>query len=226
MSGARIWPLLAIVSGLATLGVFVAFNLLPAVSAAYAPGTLSDAVSAFQRAETMADIAAVFGDPPRAAIVAAQDSVNTLDLYAFIPAYTLFLVAGAAMLAGGVRQPMAWLAIAPALVGAGADIVETLQQLRLTADWNNSAEQLPIAPAHWAKYAALGCNGLGVAALVLLGARKRWVLGVLALAPLPCVLVVWTGFVDDTRLFSAAFGLYWIALLVVAMREALRPSGH
>ncbi len=222
MSGARVWPLLTIFGGLATLAVFVGFNLLPAVSVAYAPGALSEAVSAFQRAETMADINAVFGDPPSAAIIAAQDAVNTLDLYAFIPAYSLFLAAGAAMLAGGLRRPVAWLAIAPALIGAGADVAETLQQVRLTADWSNPAAQLPIAPMHWLKYAGLGCNGLGVAALALLGARKRWALGFSALAPLPCVLLVWAGIVDDTRVFSATFALYWIALLVTAVVGALR----
>lgn len=218
----KLWPLFTIIGGLATLAVFVGFNVLPAVSAAYAPGTLSDAVSAFQRAESMADITAVFGDPPGAALIAAQDAVNTLDLYAFIPAYTLFLVAGALMLADGPRQPLAWGAIIAALIGAGADVVETLQQLRLTADLNDAAAQLPIAPMHWLKYAALGANGLGVAALVLLGARKRWALGVLALGPLPCVLAVWAGAADDARLFSAAFALYWIALLVIACAEALR----
>jgi|CXWL01.1.fsa_nt_gi hypothetical protein len=221
----RFWPLLTIAGGLATLGVFVGFNFMPAVSTVYSQGTVGDAVSLFQRAETVADIAAVFGEPPSAAIIAAQDAINRLDLYGFIPAYTLFLVAGAAVLAGGVRKPLAWAAIAPALVGAGADVVETLQQLRLTADMSNAAAHLPIAPAHWVKYAALGANGFGVAAIALLGARKRQVLAVLALAPLPCVLTVWAGFADDTRLFSAAFGFYWVALLVLAIMEMVRAKG-
>jgi hypothetical protein len=225
VSGARLWPLLTIAGGLAALGVFVAFNVLPEVSAVYAPGSVGEAVSAFQRAETLEDLAAVFGAPARAELIAAQDAVNTLDLYAFIPAYALFLVAGAWTLAGGARQPAAaWVAITAALAGAGADIVETAQQLRLTADYSNAAAHLPIAPAHWAKYAALGVNALGVSAMALLGARKRPILGVLGLAPLPCVLAVWAGLIEDTRLFSAAFGLYWIALLGLAVMTWVRAK--
>ncbi len=222
MSGARLWSWLAILGGMATLAIFVGFNFLPAVTAVYAPGTLGEAVSAFQRAASMADLVAVFGDPPSAALLAAQDAVNRLDLYGFVPAYTLFLVAGAAMLAGGARQPMAWLAIGPALFGAGADAVETLAQLRLIADWENAAAHLPIAPWHWAKYLGLACNGLGVAAIALLGARKRYVLGALALLPLPCVLAVWGGLIADAQSLSAVFALYWVALLAHAVISAKR----
>jgi hypothetical protein len=222
VNGARIWPLLAIAGGLATLVIFVGFNFLPAVTAAYAPGTLGEAESTFQRAASMADLFAVFDNPPSAARLAAQDAVNKLDLYGFVPAYTLFLVAAAAMLAGGARQPLAWLAIAPALVGAGADAVETLAQLRVLADWEHAAAQLPIAPWHWAKYMALAGNGVGVAAIALLGARKRYLLGVLAMAPLPCVLAVWSGLIADARVFSVAFALYWVVLLAHAFMGAKR----
>lgn len=225
MSSARLWPALTIVGGLATLGVFVGFNLLPQVVAAYAPGTLSEAVSEFQRAEILSDLAALFGDPPDAGIIAAQNAVNLLDLYGFVPAYTLFLVASAAMLAGGARRALAWAAILPALIGAGADAVETVRQLQITADWPNAEAQLPLAPWHWAKYLGLACNGLGVALIGVLGARKRYLLGVLALLPLPCVLAVWSGWLDDTRLFSAAFALYWTAMLAIAIMEAARAKG-
>lgn len=221
---ARVWPLTALAFGLVTLGVFVAFSMMPAVSAFYAPGDVGLAISEFQRAATMADLASVFGDPPDPAAIAAMDAINTLDLYAFIPAYAVFLMAAAAMLAGGLRQRLAWPAIAFALVGAGADVVETFLQLRVTADWDNAAAALPIAPWHWVKYAALALNGLAVAAICFLAARKRWILGAVALLPAPCVIAAYAGWAEP-RLFSAAFALYWIALLAVAVMELVRTKG-
>lgn len=220
----RLWPLTTLVFGAATLLVFVAFNLMPAVSAAYAPGEVGAAVSAFQRAATTDDLAALFGEPPSAAALAAMDAINGLDLYAFIPAYAVFLFAAAAMLGGGLAGRLAWAAIGFALIGALADAVETVLQLRVTADWSNAAAHLPIAPWHWIKYLALALNALAMAGLSLLAARKRWIFGVIALLPLPGVLAAWAGLVEP-RLFSAAFALCWIALLPVAGRELVRAKG-
>jgi hypothetical protein len=220
----RHWPLTTLAFGLATLGLLVAFNVMPAVSAFYAPGDVGSAISEFQRAATMADLVSVFGDPPDPAAIAAMDAINTLDLYAFIPAYAVFLLAAAAMLAGGLRQRLAWPAIAFALIGAGADAIETFMQLRVTADWDNAAAQLPIAPWHWAKYAALALNGLAVAAICFLAARRRWIMGVIALAPAPCVLAAYAGWAEP-RLFSAAFAIYWLAMLGVAVTELVRAKG-
>lgn len=220
----RFWPLTALTFGLVTLACFVAFNMMPAVSAFYAPGDVGPAISEFQRAATMADLVSVFGDPPDPRAIAAMDAINTLDLYAFIPAYAVFLLAAAAMLAGGVRQPLVWPALLFALLGAAADAVETFIQLRVTADWGNAAAHLPIAPWHWVKYAALALNGLGVAAVCLFGARRRWILGAIAVLPAPAVLAAYAG-LSEPRLFSGAFALYWIALLVLAVMETVRAKG-
>jgi hypothetical protein len=220
----RTWPLATVVFGLATLAVFVAFNLMPAVTAFYAPGDAGPAISEFQRAETMADLRSVFGDPPDPRAAAAMDAINTLDLYVFIPAYAMFLIAAAAMLAGGAARPFAWPAIALAALGAGADAVETVMQLNVTADWANAETQLPIAPWHWVKYGLLSLNGVAVALICFLSAQKRWFLGVLALAPHPIVIAAWLGMAEP-RLFSLAFALYWLALLAIAVMETVRARG-
>ena len=165
----RAWAIAASIFGLATLGVFVAFNFLPDVSAVYAPGEAANYVSAFQRSTTMADLALVFGDPADPAIIAAMDQLNTLDLFAFIPVYAIFLIAAAFMLGG--NAVLKWLAVVAALIGAGGDVVETYQQLQLTADYQNAATHLPlVAPMHWVKYAGIGLNGVFVAALCFTGA--------------------------------------------------------
>jgi hypothetical protein len=216
----RTLPLVTLLLGLATLATFVWLGMSPEVAAAYARSEVALAVSEFQRSVTAADLARVFGDPPDPAIVAAQDAINTRDLYAFIPAYTLFLIAAALMLSDK-RGTLTWAAIVFAVLGGAADAVETYIQLCITGDFANAERYLPVATWHWAKYLALALNGLAVAALCLLVARKRWIIGVIALAPLPLVLAAWAG-VTSPRLFSAAFAAYWIALLVIALIETVK----
>lgn len=218
---ARLWPLLTLLFGIATLGSFFALGAQPAVSSVYADrNEVAAEVSVFQRAETPADIAAVFGEPADAAKVSAMDALNTLDLYAFIPAYTLFLIAAAIML-GGRQSTWTWGAILFAVIGAGADVLETQRQLQLTADLSNVAAHLPIAPYHWAKYIALGMNGAAIAVVCFLGAQRRWVLMLLSAAPLPLVALSYADLLS-TRVFAMAFTLYWVALLVVAAVQLIR----
>ena len=224
MTRARLWPLATLVLGLVTLAVFLALGRQPEVSAVYGARDVANAVSAFQRAATLGDLARVFGVPPDRDVIAAMDAVNRLDLWAFIPAYVLFLAAAAIMLAGPRRGPLLWAAIGFTLIGGAADAVETATQLRLTADWEHAAAYLPIAPWHWVKYGALALNGFAVAGLCWLAEPRRWVLGAIALAPLPCVLAAWAG-LTGTRLFAAAFDVYWIALLIAAVIAMVRAKG-
>ena len=107
------------------------------------------------------------------------------------------------------------------MLGGGADAVETSLQLRITADLANAQQHLPIAPWHWIKYLTLALNGVAIAALSLVAARKRWVVGVVALIPLPLVLSAWAG-LTTPRLFSAAFAAYWVALLILAAIATVR----
>ncbi|MGD9968270.1 MAG: hypothetical protein AB7T59_17250 [Hyphomonadaceae bacterium] len=219
----RALPLLTLALGLTTLGAFVWLGMAAEVAAVYDRAEVALAVSEFQRSVTTADLARVFGDPADPAIIAAQDAINTRDLYAFIPAYTLFLLA-AALLLSGKRGPFTWVAAAFALIGGTADAVETYRQLCITRDFANAEHYLPIATWHWAKYLALGLNGLAVGFLCLLAAPRRWIMGLLALAPLPLVLLAWAG-VTSPRLFSAAFAAYWIGLLFVAAIQSVRGRG-
>jgi len=222
MSG-RALSIVTLLLGLATLGAFLWLGLAPEVTAVYDRSEVALAVSEFQRSVTPADLARVFGDPADPAIVAAQDSINTRDLWAFIPAYTLFLIAAALMLSE-TRTAITWAAVLFAVLGGAADAVETYLQLCVTGDLGNAERYLPIATWHWAKYVALALNGAAVAALCLLATRKRWIMGVIALAPLPLVMLAWAGVVSP-RLFSAAFAVYWIGVLVLAAIETVRGRG-
>ncbi len=220
---ARAWPLTTLIFGLATLGFFAALGSQPAVTAIYERSQVSQAVSAFQRAETLSDIVFVFGSPVDERVVAAQNAINTLDLYGFIPAYALFLVAAAIML-GGLRNRWTQAAIVFALLGAAFDAVETWKQLQLTADIDNAEAHLPIATWHWLKYLGLALNGVAITSLALTEEKRRWILAVIAFLPLPAVVVAYMDLAPVTA-FSAAFALYWISLLVFSVIELVRAKG-
>jgi hypothetical protein len=218
---ARAWPIATIVLGLASFAIVMAFQYLPEVRAAYAMGEFSPALSSFQRASTMADLAAVFGAPADPGKLAAMNAGNRLDLYGFIPAYTLFLIAGAATLAGGVRAPLAWLAIAPTLIGAGADVVETSRQIAIGVNYADAVPHLPLAPWCWTKYFGLAFGALGMSAISLRGARKRWALGALGFAPLLATSADALGLIALPTLMTLSNGVFWVALIVVGAIEAL-----
>lgn len=213
--------LVTAVFGVITFGLLASFRFLPEVQNAPMLGDVAGAVSLFQRAETLGDVAAQFGSPPDAASIAAMNAVNTLDLFAFIPSFTIFLIAGVFMLAGRPGGPLPWAAIILVLLGAGADVIETTRQLGVGRDVANAGAYLPIAPWHWLKYGALSLSGFLVAGICLMRAPRRWVLGVAALLPAPAVLAAYAGLVEP-RVFSVAFALYWVALLAVAIIETVR----
>ncbi|MBX9746800.1 MAG: hypothetical protein K2X34_07855 [Hyphomonadaceae bacterium] len=217
---ARIWPLATLILGLVTLGFFVALGSQPAVTAIYERTEVSQAVSLFQRAESSADLVQVFGFPVDERVVAAQNAINTLDLWGFIPAYALFLAAAAIML-GGLKNRWTQVAVVFALLGAAADAVETWKQLQITADLENAEAHLPIALWHWLKYLALALNGVAVASIALTAEKRRVILAVIALLPLPLVVASYADLLS-TRVFAGAFGLYWVTLLALAGVELFR----
>ncbi len=221
----RAAALTACVAGFATLGAFASFSLLPETRAAFdSPDAMARTLSLFQRAESVGDLLRVFGGGETSeARVAAFHAINRVDLWAFIPAYVIFLIAGALLIGGGLSGPLVYAAIGFALIGGVADAVETVLQLRITADLANAAAQLPIAPWHWLKYGALALNGFALGGLCLLRSPQRWILGVTALLPLPAVLAAFSDLAEP-RIFSAAFAVYWVALLGVAVLSLVRKA--
>ena len=199
--------------------------MLPDVRAAYPSGDFSTALNSFQNAVTVSDLDAVFGAPADPAKLRAMTAGNSLDLYAFIPAYGLFLCAAVMMLAGGLKSPLGFAALALAGIGAAADVVETARQLRMTTDWANAASLLPIAPWRMAKYFGLAGNALAIGVICLRSAPRRWVLGVIGLLPIVGVFLDALRVLPTPALMSAVFGLFWIALLIVGIVETVRAKG-
>lgn len=215
------WALATLIFGAATLVILVGFGLLPPVRMAYPNGDFPLALAAFQRAETSADLDAVFGAPANGWILAAMHAANALDLFLFIPAYTLFLLSASALIAGGARRPLFWLVAAPVLIGAAGDVMETATQLRMTANWARAADLLPLAPWYWLKYAGLALAGLGCAALCILSEPRRFILATLGVSPLVATVAVSLD-MGAPPLMSIAFGGFWLALFAVAALELWR----
>jgi hypothetical protein len=212
--------------GIATLAILIAFSLLPDVRAAYPNGDFTTALNAFQHATSMAQLDALFGSPADPAKLRAMTSGNTLDLFAFIPAYGLFMIAGASMLAGGLRKPIVWLALAPAVIGIAGDIVETWCQLQMTSNWSRAADCLPlVAPSCWTKFFGIALHALGCSAICFMGERKRLILGALGVLPILGVSADALHVLPAPALMSAVFGVFWIGLLVVGILETVRARG-
>ena len=221
-----IWAPATAVLGAATLVILLAFSMLPDVRAAYPNGDFSSALNAFQHAATPGDLAAVFGAPADPARLRAMTAGNTLDLLAFIPAYGCFLVAGVMMLVGGdLKNPLGLAAIALAGIGIAGDLVETTRQLRMTMDWPHAPSLLPIAPWCLTKFFGLAGSALGVSAISLAGARKRWILGSLGVLPILAVSADAGHVLPAPALMSAVFGAFWVALLLVGILESVRARG-
>ncbi|HVY86498.1 MAG TPA: hypothetical protein VG943_15300 [Caulobacterales bacterium] len=221
---ARLLPLATLVFGVVTLLITLAFPQLPSVRVAhFAQGDFSAALNAFQRAATPADLAAVFGAPPDLTILDAMTAGNRLDLFAFIPSYTLFLACAALTVAGGLKRRLAWLTLALLAIALAGDVIETSTQLAITADYARARTHLPVAPWCWTKFIGLGAYSWAIA-LASLGERKRYVLALLNLPPLPATLAAFFGLTPSMQGASLAFAAAWIALLVIAALELLRKD--
>lgn len=221
----RLWAILAGLFGLVSLAVTVAFRLLGPVTAA--KGCTTDgAVIQFEFATKADQLAEIFGnpaDPCRALAIDAMDAVNQLDVIAYIPSYTLFAVCAALFISGGRLRLPILLAILAAAVALAADYVETLTLLEITPTLEAKAALLPTSStAAWIKFAALAAHALILAAVCLEKPPRRWIVGILLLAPAIGVLAAWSN-VQNLWLLTTGFLLAWLPLLGLALWRAVRP---
>lgn len=221
----RAWAIATAAFGFVTLALFVAFALQPEMAAAsecLAPG----AVIQFELAQSARDLLAIFGAPDSACrplAIAAMDAVNVLDVWAFIPAYTLFCVSGALFLANGAGlRPLAFAAVVSAVLAAGADYLETTTLLAITRRLDDAQALLPYSQfGAWAKFALLAAHALFCAGLCQVGPQRRTMLGVLLVLPTLGVLAVAYDPRQLASVLNASFAIAWLALWVLAIRAAV-----
>lgn len=228
MTSARGWAYATIVTGLGVLGLFVAFATLPEAKAA-AQCLSSGSVVLFELARNASDLNAIFGAPGsdcRTLAVAAMDAVNTLDIHAFIPTYTLFCICAALFLSDGeARRPFAIAAILAALLALAGDYLETLTLLKLTHALEAPEALLPQSQlGAWSKFAMLALHAACCAGLCFTMAKRRPILGVLLLLPAPGLVAAVCNHLTLSSIMNASFAIAWIALIVTAIIAAFRKN--
>lgn len=221
----RIVALATGVLGVVTIGIALAFSMLPAVKAGGAC-VIPGAVVQFEFARDMADLVRIFGPDGgacRAPALAAMDQANTLDVWAFIPAYTAFNLAAILFLTGGFRG----LGLAAALAAVGAlvaDYVETLNLLTITRDLDANVGLLAIStPAAWTKFVLLGVHGLLLAAICWRSTPRRPILGTALVLPALGTAVLAMDPAMQTPFVTAAI-LAWGSMTVIALWKGVRGA--
>jgi hypothetical protein len=135
-------------------------------------------VIAFELARTASDLEAIFGkpgDPCRADVVAAMDSINWVDALAFIPLYGAFMISfflGMRERDAGLARLGVWISVIAVL----ADYAENACLMQLTPELDAASIWLALLP--WAtgiKWLGLG-TAAGIAALTFARAtdRRAW----------------------------------------------------
>jgi hypothetical protein len=215
----RLWAILASVAGLVSLGVTIAFRLLEPVRTA-GQCMADGAVLAFEFALKAQELTNIFGepgDPCRPLTINAVDAINQLDVIAYIPSYSLFAIFAALFIAGGKLRLPILLAMLAAVVALVADYVETFTLLQITPALEAQAALLPTSST-----AALAGHALILAAVCLEQPPRRWIIGLLLLAPAVGVLAGWSD-VRNMSWLTTGFLLAWLPLLGLAIWRAVRP---
>ena len=220
----RLWAGLTVLTGLATVTITIAFQMLPEVTAAgacWAPGK----VVQFELARTLEQGLKVFGpDACRTPIITAMDAVNRFDVKAYIPAYTAFEICAAMFLGLSFRRPLVLAAIGVALAALAGDYLETLTLLRITQDLEGSADLLAWSSAGaWIKFTGLALNAFLLSRICMAPETRRPILAMLLLLPM-----VGTAFaaIDNSRaaLMTYALVLSWTPVLLLAVRDLVRQG--
>ncbi|MEZ5955945.1 MAG: hypothetical protein R3C27_01855 [Hyphomonadaceae bacterium] len=228
MSG-RVWAIATSVTGLITLGTSFAFAMLPEVRAA-GECFQRGAVIQFEFARNLIDLLNIFGEPQSACrplMISAMDTANTLDIWAFIPAYTLFCVCAVLWLADGVWQrPLVVIAIAAAIFAAAADYLETTTLLAITQTIDSPGGLLQYSQlGAWSKFVLLAAHAVFCAGICYVSSHKRYTLGAILLLPPFGVATAAYDHVALASVMSAGFAVAWVALLAFAAFSVVRAKG-
>jgi hypothetical protein len=216
----------AVVAGLATLGISIAFTLLPEASAAIrACGGHMPSLVRFQLALTVADVLEALGPAGacRQAAIVAMDAVNRLDLHAYIATYGAFVLLSLFVVMKEARLRGYWLVAVIVIAALIADICETTRQLAITADLEHAEGHMAVLiVASRAKFIGLTLAALAASWAGWQARPRRTVLAVSCLPALllmPPALLAPKSFGDLGTLTLAAA---WLALLGSVSRLALR----
>lgn len=225
----RSWAIATALTGAAVAAVSVAFSLLPEMREA-GPCMVRGAVIQFEFARNTGDLENIFGPADglcRDLVIKAMDAVNVVDLLAFIPAYVAFCICAALYLSNGQwGRPLAAAAVAAAILAGLADVLETATLLEITPILDDPGDLLARSQlGAWSKFALLAAHALFCAGLCLVAEKRRWILGIVLLAPTLGVAAAASDHVARSGLMGLSFVIAWVALLGFAIKDAVRAKG-
>lgn len=223
----RTWHSISLIAGLAVLAmaIFGAVTPAPPVCGSLASGYAP--IIAFELARNVSDLHAIFGASPgacRSATAAQMDFINTIDSYAFIPAYGMFLLFFF-LGQGAKNRTVAMLAIAIVILSCLADYVENFALFHLSPDPDRATWIPLLIAATETKWVGLGIAG----ALAVPLLWKGWI-GWLALVACGIGLVATLATIPASRMIgpylSNALTLGWLLFLLIDIREIFRPTAQ
>jgi hypothetical protein len=216
----------AVVAGLATLAISIAFTLLPEASAAIrACGGHMPSLVRFQLALTVADVLEALGPAGacREAAIVAMDAVNRLDLHAYIATYGAFVLLSLLVVMKEARLTGYWLVALVVVAALVADVYETSSQLAITADLAQADRHMAVLMvASRTKFIGLTLAALAASWAGWKARPRRMVLALSclpALVLMPLALLAPKSFGD---LGTLTLAVAWLALLASVSRLALR----
>lgn len=213
------------VAGVATLSAAVAFGRIPdlAPCGSYSGG--AGAMVAFALARDATDVVALFGSEPCASrLIAAQREALWLDMLAFIPAYTLFLLSALAAL-WRTNWGVAMVAFNLILLAGTMDMLEGAILFRILGEMPGIERSF--TGLFWMARPKFALLGLASVALALMLWRGN------GLSKIAAGVMAAGGVVSFVYLFKAPHDpvmirghmVAWGALLIVAVAGALGRGG-
>ncbi len=157
------WWRLCAIAGFGVLAVSYIIGTIPNVDVACGGSSELRPILAFEFARTPADIAALFGeDPCRSRLVRAMDTLNIIDVFAFIPLFVAFLVTGAM----AVKEHGRTLALLAAIIAVIAGLCDQAEdQILFAITPNLPGTQAQLDWLFWfvhVKFAGLALAGMAI----------------------------------------------------------------
>jgi len=224
----RAW-LLCVVFGVAVAAVFAWFAaVIPTQTCSGRQPRGTSAFLAYQLARTTADIEAVFGpegDPCRAAMVAALNLANTVDLVAFIAIYSGFAASFFLALKRSGSEGIARIGFVAVVFTLVCDVLETSMQLYITSSLPGSVTSLVfLTIGNTGKLLGLGIVGVCAGAAML---ARGGLLGRLTGAACfvgALMVVVGLNYFPAQPGISVGTTLLWLAMWLYAAMAAVRGA--
>jgi hypothetical protein len=213
----QIWWRLCLAAGIIVIVIQAVMATVEGTEACGGDGSLAS-ILVFELVRSPADVDALFGDEPcRSRLSEAMDQINTIDVFAFIPAFVSFLAFGALSVRSQGRR-RALLAIVAAIVAGLCDQIEDQILFDITANLPGTQPQID-----WlfflvrAKFALLGIAPILIGSLLMTVGRSEFVLGLVMIGGGVAATV---GTLGPYQLMGPGIASGWVALLIAAVRNS------